>query len=153
MDDVDLERLVEVHVRALPPPRAPQTLLPRVMAAVQQLAMRPWYRRAWFTWPRAGQLAALAGLLLLTAGSLMLLPEAVGPVAAAASSLAADRQRDVAAIAGYGRIAWEVGGVLWRTMFEPLVVYAFGVVLLMCLACAVFGAALNHVAFGRMSEQ
>jgi hypothetical protein len=38
-------------------------------------------------------------------------------------------------------------------MFEPLVVYAFGVVLLMCLACAVFGAALNHVAFGRMSEQ
>ena len=36
-------------------PRAPHTLLPRVLAAVQAWAQRPWYERAWFTWPLGGK--------------------------------------------------------------------------------------------------
>lgn len=153
MHDPELAKLVNQNVRELPQPRAPQTLLPRVMAVVQEWAMRPWYRRAWFTWPRPGQLATLPALLLLTAGTFVLLPGALRPVAAVVAPLGAGHQGDLAAVAEYVRIACEVGGALWRTMLEPLVGYAFGVVLLMCLACAVFGAALNHVAFGRMSER
>ena len=40
-------------------------------------------------------------------------------------------------------------GILWRALLEPLVTYAFVLVVLMCLACAVFGTALNHVVFER----
>ena len=149
MRPADLEKLVGAHMRDLPLPRAPHTLLPRVMAAVAVWTARPWYGRAWFTWPRAGQFAALAALALFTAGTLVLLQIAVRPLAAAA----AENQGDLAALAGYVRIAFEVAGALWRTALEPLVSYAFAVVLLMCFACAVFGAALNHAVFGRMSEQ
>jgi hypothetical protein len=39
--------------------------------------------------------------------------------------------------------------VVWRALIEPLAGYAFGLVVLMCLACAAFGTALNHVAFRR----
>jgi hypothetical protein len=39
--------------------------------------------------------------------------------------------------------------VLWRALLAPVVPYAFGVVFLMCVACAVFGTALNHLVFGR----
>ena len=38
---------------------------------------------------------------------------------------------------------------LWRALIEPLVVYAFGLVVVMCLACAAFGTALKHVVFRR----
>ena len=63
MDPADLETFVDGELRRLPLPRAPQTLLPRVLAAVEQWRERPWYARAWFTWPLAwqsGRSAALA---------------------------------------------------------------------------------------------
>lgn len=152
MRPADLERLADRGLRDLPLPRAPQTLLPLVMAAVQEWALRPWYTRAWFTWPRGWQIAALAALALLAAGSAVLLPGAgraamwtVAPFAGPASELATVRE--------YVRVAAEVGRILWRTVLAPLTGYAFAVVLLMCLACAVFGTALNHVVAGRMSEQ
>ena len=39
--------------------------------------------------------------------------------------------------------------VIWRAIVRPVAPYAFAFAALMCLACAVFGAALNHVVFGR----
>jgi hypothetical protein len=39
--------------------------------------------------------------------------------------------------------------VLWNALLAPIVPYAFGLVLLMCVACAVFGTALNHLVFGK----
>ena len=40
-------------------------------------------------------------------------------------------------------------GQVWRALLEPLVAYAFALVVLMCLTCAAFGTALNRIAFGR----
>src|SRR6478752_931002 len=59
-DEDDLEALASRELRRLPLPRAPQTLLPRVLAAVDAWARRPWYMRAWFTWPLGWQGASLA---------------------------------------------------------------------------------------------
>ena len=39
--------------------------------------------------------------------------------------------------------------ILWRVVLEPLVPGLFGVVLLMCAACAVIGVTLNYVILGR----
>ena len=47
MNPADLETLVDCKLKALPTPRAPHTLLPRVLAAVQEWTLRPWYTRAW----------------------------------------------------------------------------------------------------------
>ena len=74
MNPDDLERLTHRELHRLPAPRAPRTLLPRVMAAVEAWANRPWYTRAWFTWPLGWQVASAAALVLLVTGGVMLAP-------------------------------------------------------------------------------
>ena len=146
MDPADLERLIDRELRMLPPPVAPRTLLPRVMTAVQA-AQRPWYSRAWLTWPLGWQAASVAVLFAVLAGIAVIGP----PLQAAASTLpfvssvrddVADRARDV-------EVATTTVRVLWRALIAPIVPYAFGLVFLMSAACALFGTALNHLVFGK----
>jgi hypothetical protein len=124
--------VVGARLRELPLPAAPGTLLPRVMAAAHEWARRPWYSRAWFTWPlgwQAASIALLGVLCVLGAGAVLLLPS----VASAAARLAS-----VNAVL-----------ILWRTFVRPVAPYAFAFAALMGVACAVFGAALNYVVFSR----
>jgi len=146
MDPADLERLVDRELRALPAPRAPRTLLPQVMAAVA-LARRPWYSRAWLTWPAAWQAVSVVVLLAAVACGATLLPS----VRQVMNSLTfvAEVQGDVAARARDVEVATTAVRVLWNALLAPVVPYAFGLVLLMCAACAVFGTALNHLVFGK----
>ena len=65
MNPIDLETRIDRTLRRFPAPRAPQTLLPRVLAAVQEWSQRPWYSRAWFTWPIGGQIVSAAALILV----------------------------------------------------------------------------------------
>jgi hypothetical protein len=125
----DLEAHVGRELRRLPAPAAPHTLLPRVLAAVEAWARRPWYTRAWFTWPIGWQVASILALVIAAAGLWMLPPAPPSFV-----------------------VTTTAGRVLWRTMVEPFLAYAFGVVVLMCLACAAFGAALSYV-FVERAEQ
>jgi hypothetical protein len=129
MPFADLEQRVDRELRRLPAPRAPHTLLPRVLAAVEAWVNRPWYTRAWFTWPLGWQVASVA-LLALAIGGVWLLPPAPPSVV----------------------VTTNAGRVLWRTMVEPFLAYAFVIVVIMCLACAAFGAALSYV-FVERAEQ
>lgn len=63
-----LESLIDRELKSLPALDAPGTLAPRVMAALAARAALPWYRCAWQTWPRAGQVLALAALAAVFAG-------------------------------------------------------------------------------------
>ena len=125
----DLERRVHHELRRLPAPLAPDSLLPRVLSAVDAWARRPWFTRAWFTWPLDWQIASVLLLALLAVGIWMLPPAPPSVV-----------------------VTTNAGLVVWRTMVEPFLFYAFGVVVLMCLACAAFGAALSYV-FVERAEQ
>jgi len=147
MDPAELEALVDRELRKLPEPRAPRTLLPRVMAAVDASARRPWYARAWLTWPPVWQAASVIVLLGALAGAATLLPT----VQAAANTLSfvANVQGDVAETTRDIEVATTAFRVLWNALLAPVVPYAFGLVLLMCVACAVFGTALNHLVFGK----
>jgi hypothetical protein len=149
----DLETLVDGELRQLPLPRAPHTLLPRVLAAVQQWTRRPWYARAWVTWPRAWQVVSIAALILFGVGSAMLLPAARAAASGPASTFAAGVVSDVAGMAQGAEATMTAARVLWRTLLEPFVAYAFAVVLGMCLACAALGTALNHVVLGRAFQR
>ena len=125
----DLERRVDAELRRLPQPAAPDTLLPRVLAAVDAWARRPWYSRAWFTWPLGWQAVSIA-VVALAAYALWLAPSVAAPAAATTA-----------------------GAVIWRTLFEPLLGYVVGLVVLMALACAVFGAALNFLFLERTASR
>lgn len=129
MPFADLEQRVDRELRRLPAPRAPHTLLPRVLAAVEAWVNRPWYTRAWFTWPLGWQVASVA-LLVLTVAGVWMLPPAPPSVV----------------------VTTNAGRVLWRTIVEPFLAYAFVIVVIMCLACAAFGAALSYV-FVERAEQ
>lgn len=66
--DAALEAKVNRELLQLPHLKAPATLLPQVMAAIQARQAQPWYRRPWQAWPRkiqclVGPLMALCPLL------------------------------------------------------------------------------------------
>jgi hypothetical protein len=126
----ELERRVHDELRHLPDPLAPATLLPRVLAAVDAWARRPWYARAWFTWPLGWQMASIAALALVVYGTWNLPPLPSSVVATT-----------------------NAGSVIWRTLIEPLLGYVVGLVVIMCLACALFGAALNYLFLERTASR
>jgi hypothetical protein len=155
MHPVDPERFADVvgaRLRQLPMPGAPRTLLPRVMAVAQQWARRPWYARAWFTWPLAWQAASIAVLCVFGAGAVMLLPSVEGAAARIATGYAAGMGGHPVGIIGRVEVTMNAAVILWHAIVRPIATYAFAFVALMCLACAVFGAALNHVVFGRIVQ-
>jgi len=147
MDPAELERLIDRELRTLRAPAAPRTLLPRIMAATQRAAQRPWYSRAWLTWPIGWQVASVALLLGVVAGAALLGPA----VQSAADTLpfVSSVRSDVADTARSVEVATTTVRVLWRALIAPIVPYAFGLVFLMSVACALFGTALNHLVFGK----
>jgi hypothetical protein len=150
MKTPDLETLVDRELRRLPTPRAPQTLLPRVMSAVQAWAGRPWYTRAWVTWPLAWQIVSVAALAAIVAGGAMLLPHARSAVVTVAAAFATD---DVTTVSQQVAETTSGAGILWRTLLQPLLTYVFGVVVLMVLACVAFGTALNYVVIEKAAHR
>jgi hypothetical protein len=66
--DPQLERLVHQELRQLPLRKAPGTLAPRVLAAIQARAARPWWQQSWWHWPLLAQLALLGLALSIIAG-------------------------------------------------------------------------------------
>src|SRR5262245_59012249 len=77
--DDEFSAFIDDALRALPAPRAPRTLLPRVLAAKAELRPRPWYTRAWLTWPAGWQVASLVVFTALAGGIAMLWPEVTIP--------------------------------------------------------------------------
>src|SRR5262245_10661456 len=149
MNSFELERSVGRQLRALPLPLAPRTLLPRVLAAARAWSERPWYAREWLTWPLAWQLGSVAVLLLTIAGSAVVMPTMQSFIAEAISSIGSTIELDVPRLAGGFDVSTNAIRVIWHALVQPLLPYAFIVVVLMGGVCATVGFVLNRVAFGR----
>jgi hypothetical protein len=149
----ELERHVDRALADLPPLGAPDTLLPRVLAAVQAWAERPWYQRAWLTWPRGVQAASVALLLLVVLGVGMALP-LVQAQAVHALALVTARAPIAMPHMAASLLATANAMVLaWRAVIQPLVPFALVVAVMAGVASAVIASALNRVLLERSVQR
>jgi hypothetical protein len=70
MTPEELEKFIHQNLHSLPPRRAPRSLESRVMAAIEQRAMIPWYHKSWTYWPAAVRAAFLVVATGVTGGIL-----------------------------------------------------------------------------------
>lgn len=152
MEFSDLERLADRALRALPAPRAPRTLLPRVLAAVAAEASRPWYARAWLSWPLGWQIVSGAAAALVVVAATMAGPSMAAVMLDAATSTSLPVSSSVAAVVREAGAAWDAVRIVWRVI-EPAAQIMAVLLLVMSAACVAIGAALDRViALGGASE-
>ena len=153
MEPDNPDHLLEERLRQLPTPHAPGTLLPRVMAAVHLWSARPWYARAWFTWPVAARVAVLVVLAAGVAGLTALLPVVLEPLTPFVARASAGIATPVVSVTDRLSVLVAAVSVVWRVLIAPIVPYAFGLVLFMYVACALAGSALSYLVFGKASDR
>ena len=136
MDRGDVDDLLDRELEGLPPPRAPHTLLPRVLAAATRHTPVP-QATGWFTWTWPRRVASMAAFAVILAVAYLLGTEPPATVARAAAAAA-----DVATVM---RVFRDV-------LFQPLAVYFFALGVLFTLTCAAAWAVME-VALGGASQR
>ena len=125
-DDRDRAGRLHDALQRLPYPRAPRTLLPRILAAIA----RPWYAREWLAWPRQWQAASLVFAVLSGIGAWVFL----------------STSSHVAEIESVMTTAATAARVLWRLVVQPVAAHVLALAIMACLTCAAGWAALSRVA-------
>ena len=136
MEPADLDDRLDRELKALPAPRAPRTLLPRVLAATVQGAA-PHPASGWSQWPVSVRVAVAAMVLAVAIGVWLV--------------LAAPPRRLTEASETAGNVA-TVARVLWDVMVQPVATYLFVLGVSLALACALAWAALE-AALGEASHR
>ena len=152
MDPSDLERLLDRELKRLPPPRAPRTLLPRVMAAAGQ-SLLPWYRRPWVTWPAGLQTASVGLLALMLAIVGTLLPSVQSAAQPLTSSVTGSLPSGLVTAAQRFNEGAALMKVLLQVFVQPVAAYLFALGIALTIACGVLWTAINRVALGGASQQ
>jgi len=148
MDPVELESFIDRRLKHLQSPRAPETLLPRVLLAVREWRDRPWYARAWLTWPAGWRFTSLAALALLAAAVAWAWPRALSSLSATVPAIGS-ASTAVLQLAGRVELTTHAGQVLWRALVAPIAQSVAVAVFLLSLICAACGTLLNRVALER----
>ena len=134
-------------LRALPEPRAPRTLAPRVMAIVHaRLAHPP--APTWFEWPRVWQVASLSTAVAVLVALVVGWPFLVAWLQPGVDAVGARVEPVIQA----GQAAWAFAGVVFRAVWHPLVMPFVLFVTAMTIACVTVGAMLGRVALGGASR-
>jgi hypothetical protein len=146
----ELEQLLDRRLTDVPAPRAPETLVPRVMRAVRT-APAP-AATGWLSWPLVWQLASGAALAVLVLGVVQLWPVIDATLAAAWARPEAVVGSRLGAIADAVAPFLTAARVIWRVVVEPVGVFLILFIAAMGAASALFGSALRHVAIGGLSR-
>lgn len=150
MNFFELERFVSRQLRGLPAPSAPQTLVPRVLAAASAWSRRPWYAREWFVWPLGWQLASVALVAVVAAAGSLVLPAMQLLMLDAARSWTSALLTGAPQLTDALALAVTAARVMWRSLIQPFLPYASVLVLIMGGACATVALALNRLMSGRV---
>jgi hypothetical protein len=119
------------------------------MAAVQAWMARPWYQRAWFTWPVGWQVASFAFFVLAIAAVILLGPAALASATVTAAPVIDPAIDSIGEVVGTLARTVNAGRVVWTTVIYPLLLVTSPFVGLMFLLGGTIAVALNRVAFGR----
>lgn len=134
-------------LRAMPEPRAPRTLAPRVMAAVHARIAHP-PARTWFEWPRVWQVASLSTAVAVLAAVVVGWPFVIGWLQPGIDDVTTRAQ----AVVHAGKVGVAFAAVVFRAVWHPIVMPFVLFVTAMTIACAVIiamlGAMLGRVALG-----
>jgi hypothetical protein len=149
-ENSQLEAAVDRELKALPNLRAPQTLLPRIMAVIEQRAGLPWYRRAWQTWPLPLQAVSMLVLLVAFAGLCLGSWQLVhAPAVASAASEASGWFRMLSTTLSTLGVLANALALAVRSL-GPLVLFGIMMALLLgYAACVGFGTLYVRLAFAR----
>lgn len=150
MNPADLESMVHRKLARLPAPRAPETLLPRVMAEIHRSRQTPGYghpRVQWSPLRLVGSLLALVALLWV--GDLVLERGAGGVLSSVSDRI----------FTGFGEMAAGTEAMvrdarlLWRVFLEPIAGYFILWIGSMWVVCALLCEALTRVLRERSVSQ
>ncbi|MCC7042988.1 MAG: hypothetical protein IT183_03955 [Acidobacteria bacterium] len=147
MNEHDLERFVDRGLKALPPRRAPGTLLPAVMAAVRAAAARPWYARPWMAWPAGWRVASAAALLALLAGTAAVMP-AVQPYGAPALAWVEELLAPAAGVVTAVETFAVAVEIVSRVIGQSIIGLLLALFVVMLTTSVVIGAAIGRLALG-----
>ena len=128
----------------LPAPAAPETLRPRVMAAIERIAARPWYARGWRAWPIAWQATSAVVVLACAGAAIWGAPPIEHVVRAWIAAHGAGLWARVAGPRETFAAVSIVAGAVWRVT-QPLAGYVLVALLGMGTVCAALGLGLNRV--------
>ena len=142
MNRDDLESLIHRRLAELPPPKAPRTLAPRVMAQVRRRRESPWYGRPWIAWPRVWQVVSVGLLLGLCALAWHVVEGALGIF----DSYGATRLgTSIVAVTDTVVVLADSARILRRVILESIAGYLMAVMAMVYMASAFLGAALARL--------
>lgn len=146
-DPRELEREIGRALSALPTPRAPLTLLPRVMAAAERLAAGEAQEAVASHWsPLARAIVAAAAAAVVAA--VFWMGAFAEPLAMLLPSTVQDAgQQAGQAVSTAGELL-RVASLVWQAVVAPIVKGLFAITLILCAACALCAAALSRLALG-----
>ena len=149
----ELEGRVDRALADLPALAAPDALLLRVLAAVQAWAERPWYQRAWLTWPAGLQVASAALLVLGVAGSVLATPFVQAQAAQAIAFVNSRMPIDVPHLGASVRVTALALVLAWRALVQPLLLFVLPIAFMAGVAGAAILTALNRVLIERSVQR
>jgi len=126
--DTNLERVIHQELRKLPPVKTPEALLGRVLVSVRAQQALPWWRKSIWQWPHAARTVffiVLAVMITAITSSHWW----AGDVAAKGAEVFSDSTQPLMPL-GNAFV------VLWRTLFQNVVLYGLafcGMLYLLCL--------------------
>jgi len=148
MNPIDLEQLVDAELKRLPAPRAPRTLLPRVLAAAAAQEHHAKPARGWAVWPRPWQFAG--GLIAIVIFA------AIWKLAAFAHPFMTELMPSGGRAGAWTRSADDaatVVRVLWEVVLQPVATYVSILAISLALACALLWTAVERLAPGGASQR
>jgi hypothetical protein len=149
----ELEKQVDRALADLPPLTAPGTLLPRVLAAVQAWADRPWYQRAWLTWPAGLQIASVALLIVVVAGGALAMPLVQAQGVQLRAFVNARLPIDLPNLGASLRVTAIALMLAWRALVQPLLLFVLPIAFMAGVAGAAILTALNRVLVERSVQR
>ncbi|MFA5189739.1 MAG: hypothetical protein WC740_03385 [Verrucomicrobiia bacterium] len=140
----DLEKWTDRELRPLPAPRAPETLAPRVMAAIAARAALPWYRQTWFEWSRGWQAAsAVVAASLLAAW--VFVPWQTLPGAESLADIGGQLNAFLTSAGDALDRATRIALPLWNALVRQFLIYATAVAAMLVSAVIALGGAARQI--------